>query len=368
MTETDTGPGGAPERLHILLVGPRIISGEVVGGAKIAFELLIHDLERRGNVRLTVINTSRRIHDRGRFASAVVNCLTLAMVLGRLWRGLASADVVLWNVSPGGAVIIGPFVRMLCAVRRRPLVVRTFGASLAECLAAAAAPVRLLATRTLLTAEAVLVETRQLTQVLGASCRAVWFPNTRDMPPRRTAFRAQCRRFLFLSLLHPEKGLPQLLAAAARFPPSLHLSVFGPASRGFDASRIDDTANATYYGIAAPQDVPATLEAHDMLVLPTSLAGEGHPGVVIEAFQMGLPVLVTPTPPLRELVSHEENGLFVAGSPESILEAALRISSDDGLFRRLREGALHTGARFRSPEAAARIEALCGDAAARGRA
>lgn len=95
----------------------------------------------------------------------------------------------------------------------------------------------------------------------------------------------------------------------------------------------------------------ASERLHILLVGPRIISGEVIGGTKI-AF---------------ELLIHEENGLFVAGSPESIRESALRVSSDDRLFQRLREGALHTGARFRSPRAAARIEALCRDAAGSGR-
>ena len=349
----------AVERPRVLLVGPRVIANDVVGGTKVTFERLLTDLRNRGNLTLTVVDTSRRLANRGPFEAALVNSRTLATVLFRVWRHAATVDLVVWAVSSGGALWTGPFVRLLCACRRRPLVVRLFGGDLAARLASAPAPVRYPATRTFRAVAALLLETRQLCEDLGASFRTVWFPNTRDMPPRRAAFRSTCRRLLFLSRLHPDKGLPELLEAANRFPAPVRLSVYGAAIRPFDVRDIDAARNATYCGPAAPCDVPGILEAHDALVLPTRYAGEGYPGVIIEAFQMGLPVLVTPLPPIRELVTSERDGLFVSGSPESILGAALRISSDDRLFRRLRAGALETGERFRSGHAAARFEALC---------
>ena len=75
---------------------------------------------------------------------------------------------------------------------------------------------------------------------------------------------------------------------------------------------------------------------------------------------MGLPVIVTPLAPIRELVTDGKDGLFVTiGSVESLVDAVVRIAGDDRLFRRLRAGALTTGERFRSEQAAARLEELC---------
>ena len=363
------GTGGArigrARRPHLLLVGPRIIPTDFIGGTKIVVERLVTDLKRRGNVSLSIVSTSRGLADRGRLVTALLNCMALARTLTRVWRCAPMADVVLWNVSAGGALLSGPLVWLLCVWRRRPLLVRLFGADFAERLAVAPAPIRFLATRTFLNADMLLMQTKHLTEQLGAFYSTMWFPNTRDMPRRRSKYRRTCCRLLFLSRLHPDKGLPHLLAAAGRFPARLHLSVYGPAPRSFDTRTIDDTANAAYYGPAQPQDVPAIMEAHDALVLPTRHPGEGYSGVIIEAFQMGLPVLVTPLQPIREFVIHERNGLHVAASPESILEAVVRICSDDRLFRRLREDALRTGERFRSRRAAASVEALCRQAADR---
>ena len=106
--------------------------------------------------------------------------------------------------------------------------------------------------------------------------------------------------------------------------------------------------------------MPEVLEAHDALVLPTRYAGEGYSGVVIEAFQMGLPVIVTRHPSLTELVTEDSNGVLVSpGSVDSLVDAVTRLCSDDALFRRLREGARRSGERYRNDLAAEVIEELC---------
>ena len=347
-----------PRRL--LLVGPRIIENHVIGGDAVQFETLIGDLGKRGRVDVTVISTARPQAGRGRLGRARLDAYTFLNTVARLWRRIAAADLVVWYVSSRGAILSGGFLWLVCALRGRPLAVRFFGGSFDAQLAAAPAIWRFIAGRTFLRAEVLLCQTRRLTAALGGAFATAWLPNTREMPPRRQAYRRSCRRLLFLSRLLPEKGLPELMEAAPRFPAPVRLSVFGPEMPGFDVGAIDRLPNASYGGAIAPERVPAVMEEHDALVLPTRYYDEGYSGVVIEAFQMGLPVIVTRLPPLQELVTDGRDGLWVeVRSVDSLVEAVARLCSSDELFARLRRGALETGERYRSSLAAAAIEELC---------
>lgn len=340
--------------------------GDVVGGTQVTFELLLHALRRRANVDVAVVSTARPLANRRRLGKAGLAATTLLKVLACVWRRAAAADLVVWYVSPRAAMLSGGFFWFVCALRRRSLCIRFFGGNFDARMATAPSMCRCIAIRTFLRAELLLCQTRRLTATLGESFRTAWLPTTRDMPNRRRPYRSCCRRLLFLSVLLPEKGLPELIAAAERFPAPVRLSVFGPEVPGFDPRVVDRLPNAAYGGIVAPARVPEIMEAHDALVLPTRYANEGYPGVVIEAFQMGLPVVVTRRPPLSELVTEGEDGLFVEiGSSDSIVAAVARLCSDDVLFRRLRNGALKSGERYRNDRAAAMIEDLCRRAASR---
>lgn len=344
-------------RPHVLLLGPRLIHDDVVGGTKISFERLLEDLQRRDNLTLTVVNTSRGLRNRGRCMRGWLNATAFVKLLGSLWRHAESVDVVVWNVGPRGALLSGAVVWALCLLRKRPLFIRVFGGSLGDELQSAPAFLRFMAVRTFLRADLLLLQTKKLANDFGASFATVWFPTTRQMPPRERPYRDTCRRLLFLGQLRREKGLPELLEAARRFPASVTLSVYGPAMPGFDPRVIAAVPNTTYCGSVPPGRVAAILEAHDALVIPSRR--EGYPGVIIEAFQMGLPVIVTPLAPIRELVTDGEDGLYVGASIDSIVDAVVRMAGDDQLFRRLRAGAVAMGERFRSDGAAAQLEDHC---------
>ena len=356
-------PGGRTRPGKLLLAGPRVIENDVVGGTKVLFESVVAELQGRAQVNLRIISTARPRALRGRFTRAWVDATCLFRTLARTWRHAAWADLIVWFVSPRAALLGGPFVWLVCALRRRPLCVRLFGGDFDVSLEEAPAAVRFMARRTFLRADLLLVETRRSAERLGAASSAAWMPNTRNLPTRQRAYRAACRRLLFLSMLQPEKGLRELLAAAPRLPHGVRLSIFGSETTDFGAGDLEDAPDVAYGGVVPPERVPEVLEDHDAVVLPSH--SEGYPGVVIEAFQMGLPVIVSRLPSLQELVTEGRDGLFVApGSVDSLVKAVTRLCSDDDLFRRLRSGALQTGERYRSAGAAATLEALCRRAAA----
>jgi glycosyltransferase involved in cell wall biosynthesis len=62
------------------------------------------------------------------------------------------------------------------------------------------------------------------------------------------------------------------------------------------------------------------LADYDVLVLPTFWKGEGYPGVIIEAFCAGVPVIATSLDGIKEIVSHGKNGLLV--QPKNVAELA----------------------------------------------
>ncbi|MDC0505936.1 glycosyltransferase, partial [Amylibacter sp.] len=53
------------------------------------------------------------------------------------------------------------------------------------------------------------------------------------------------------------------------------------------------------------------MSGYDFLVLPTTWHGEGYPGVIIEAFSIGLPVIATNFRAIPDLVKDNYNGFLV---------------------------------------------------------
>ena len=76
-------------------------------------------------------------------------------------------------------------------------------------------------------------------------------------------------------------------------------------------------------------DVPALLRQSDLLVFPSLPAGEGMPGVLIEAGLSGVPVVTTAVPGVGSIVADGETGIVVAVDDLSgLTDAAVRLLDD----------------------------------------
>ncbi len=76
-------------------------------------------------------------------------------------------------------------------------------------------------------------------------------------------------------------------------------------------------------------DVPALLRQSDLLVFPSLPAGEGMPGVLIEAGLSGVPVVTTAVPGVGSIVADGETGIVVAVNDLSgLTDAAARLLHD----------------------------------------
>lgn len=333
---------------RLLLIGPLPIEGDVIGGTKVSFGQLVTSLSECGSFEVEVQNTSRAQTGRGRCARFVNDARQLGSML---WRLMASRrpDLVFFNTSSGGALLSAPLVWGACRLRRVPMVLRIFGGDFDLFHERASVALRWIARRTFMRAELVLLQTKALCEKYARDMHTSWWPTTRELfeIPRSTSQTA--RKFLFIGQLRREKGIAEVLEAAEDLPADASLTVYGPAMPGFDCSALLSESRGKYGGPLPADQVQSALEQADVLLFPSYHSGEGMPGILIEAFQVGLPIIATDWRALGELVQHEGNGLLVqARDAKGLAQAMNRLHSDPELFRALRQGALETGRRFRT--------------------
>ena len=136
----------------------------------------------------------------------------------------------------------------------------------------------------------------------------------------------------FVGRLVAEKGLPELLEAAAIVRarvPSVRFLIVGPADDKKADALSPETART--YGVAdicrfvgMRNDMPLMFALMDVFALPSHR--EGVPRSPMEASAMGVPSVVTDVRGCREVVEHERTGLIVpVKSPTALAQGILRM-------------------------------------------
>jgi glycosyltransferase involved in cell wall biosynthesis len=162
---------------------------------------------------------------------------------------------------------------------------------------------------------------------LGLDQPAAVIPNGVPLPeyPAPEAPEETPRRALFLSRLHPKKGLPMLLEAwAAVGPEGWCLELVGPSE---DGHRAELEAQARWLGLEDQVHFAGSVSDDekwdvyrraDLFVLPTHSENFGI--VVAEALAAGVPALTTTGAPWSDLESHD-CGWWVEPNVEAIANA-----------------------------------------------
>jgi glycosyltransferase involved in cell wall biosynthesis len=164
---------------------------------------------------------------------------------------------------------------------------------------------------------------------LGFGQPAAIIPNGVPLPDVTTEEQGTFdgHRALFLSRVHPKKGLPMLLDAWATVRPAgWTLDIFGPSEEGHraeleeQAHRLGLEGAVQFSGPVADDEKWDVYRRADLFVLPTHSENFGI--VVAEALAAGVPVLTTTGTPWEDLKRHDCGWWVEPTEPE--LTAALR--------------------------------------------
>lgn len=139
-----------------------------------------------------------------------------------------------------------------------------------------------------------------------------WLPNTR----KRTRFDYSSpniyrKRFVFISRVTLTKGIQIAIQVFAKLPEDFHLDIFGPVAKDCEELVNQPHKNVTYKGLLNPNEVSLSLKQYDFLLLPTFHPGEGYPGIILEALEVGIPVITTNWNAIPEIISNNRNGKLV---------------------------------------------------------
>lgn len=323
----------------VLLIGP---IPPPLGGITVLFKIESDMLAARTDIEAICVGFPGGgglgiWHDLKRFAGAV-------------WRVLLAVprcDVVTVHASTTGMAFIGPVVCAVAKLWKRPLLVRKFGGGDYRTYRF---PRRSLIRWTVRNADLYLAETKALVQaaIEDKVTKVRWFPNSRPMGPQRPVQSAQCRRFVYVGQVRPTKGIGEIIQAAERCDERMSVDVYGPFLDGLGESMFDGLKRVKYCGVLAPEKVAQALRGYHALLLPTYHTGEGYPGVILEAYQAGLPVITTRWRFLPEIVDESAGILIAPHDSDALYQAMMKLVDSPELYARLCQGTIQWRQMFSS--------------------
>jgi glycosyltransferase involved in cell wall biosynthesis len=330
-------------KIKVLLIG---YQPPPVGGVTILFNQLVEDLRLNNEVSTEVVNMST--NENGFFSKIRVAISVILTVI----RRAHDVDVVSFHGVKKSTIILGPILLAVTKISGVPFILRKFGGSFDEYYQKSGRIVKLIINKLVAKSSVVLFETKELVSFFDSIPKSDvrWFPNSRPIKEDVQSSN-EAQNFVFLSQIKTQKGVAEVFEAANQVPDSVTIDIFGPA--GYDISEDElqnfvNNSRATYHGAVRPDQVISTLQKYDCLVLPTYWPHEGYPGVIIEAYMAGLPVITTEAGAIPEIVD-ESSGMFVeAKNVKDLTSSIIKLHSNPELHMRLQRGVQEKASLFKS--------------------
>jgi len=151
---------------------------------------------------------------------------------------------------------------------------------------------------------------------------------------------------LFVGNLLPVKRVHELISAVAEVSKNLqkvHLGILGdgPEQTSLEKLVQDLGIIENVEFIGRKDDAENYINASNAVILVSR--SEGMPAAAIESIFCGVPVILTDVGDIRDIFIHEENALLVPpNNKKALVDAIIRILTDNDLHKRLCKGALKT--------------------------
>lgn len=256
--------------------------------------------------------------------------LNFLYVIFNVFRYVFKVDIIMVNVARNGAFILSPIVYLIAKIFKKKFVFRMFGGNFVTLYHQSKLKQKI-ANVTFLKADVIFVETKEILKfVKDINQNTFWFPNTRKQLNINRESHPYTRRFVFISSVKATKGIDEIIYASQQLDDSYTIDIYGPIQDSKYSTKYFQEKGVNYNGSLSPTNVINVLSTYDVLLLPSFHPGEGYPGIIIEAYSLGIPCITTRWQAIPEIVDDKETGLLI--EPKSSMELLNVIQSLDNEF------------------------------------
>ncbi len=324
--------------MKLLMVGPK---SPPVGGTTVLFEQLCSYIVEHTDFELTVMNTSP-----AKLARSPISILRF--FLGT-FNSVSKHDIIVLHSSSSAMLLFGgATLKIATALQQKKWVYRNFGGRFPLYWQKLSGFKRYLLQRTVLSADVLLFETHESVSFVKSltESQVNWFPNSRVVSPNTSLRSGPARRFVFISHVKPSKGI-RILIQAAKGLKGIDIDVYGPLEGGVIREEFEGSL-VNYKGELVSSMVRDTLCQYDVLLLPTFYQGEGYPGIILEAYSVGMPVITTRWRCISEIADQSCAILTEPNNVGQLQEAIQSLVDDELRVNELRKNAAQKSLEFSS--------------------
>ncbi len=324
-------------KLKILLVGP--LPPPVVG-TTVSFQQLTKALKPKKYLEIITIDTSRKSSD-----FSFLDTITVAIKsFCKLIYYIKKVDIITFHASSNATLLFGQIIHVMSRLYGKPWILRAFGGNIDQYYQYHSRWMKIILNKTVFSANLCLFQTHHLVKFFKGICkhRALWYSNNRPMDKRflSKAFSDQCRKFVYVGNVKYSKGIAEIIAAGEQLDKIAIVDIFGPFQEGMKEQDFKGLKIVRYRGILPHDKVIPTLQSYDALLLPTYYKGEGYPGVILEAYAVGITVIASRWRAIPEIVDETTGILIEPRDAEALLSAMKKLMFNPEFYRFLRQEVL----------------------------
>lgn len=314
----------------LLILGPKYNNKSSIGGVVVLFEDFIKSCKKH-QINFKVIDTNKTS-----YSNRFIALLKIYILFFKQFRNF---DHISIHCSKNDFIFISPVFVLVSKVFGKEISLRKFAGGFHEYFKNSNFLIRKTIGQTIKSADFVFFETKFLIQKFkNFNSKTYWWPNSRNKSFFRVSKKFN-KSFVFISQIKESKGVNEILNAAKCLDSSFQFDFYGPVLDTNFLNTIESLTNVNYKGILLPDEVVLILKKYNVLLLPTYHEGEGYPGIIIEAFSVGMPVISTYWNSIPELISHQKNGLLVPIKDVDSLVSAISLF-DTNMYNQFSKSAL----------------------------
>ena len=159
------------------------------------------------------------------------------------------------------------------------------------------------------------------------NCNTFWFPNVRNKPKIEKNNTIFSKKFVFISHVIKEKGIDEIIEARKYLPEEYTIDIYGPIHDLKYSDKLFTENKIAYKGALKSSEVLLTLAKYDVLLLPSYK--EGYPGIVLESYSIGLPIISTKLQGLKEITEQNKTGILIKPKNTNELVNAIKYFNEN---------------------------------------